>query len=141
MCAASVAGCGPFCPACAARDVSVFAASGKGRLYSYVIHHRPVPGFTPPYAIAVVELVTMLSVVLRVPKLFNLRMDPFERADATSNTYYDWMLDNVYLILAATFVTTQFLETFKEFPPAQAAASFTIDQAVEKLQTALAEGQ
>src|SRR5712692_10968262 len=46
----------PFCPACAARDVGVFAASGKGRLYSYVIHHRPVPGFTPPYAIAVVEL-------------------------------------------------------------------------------------
>src|SRR5467141_3242622 len=46
----------PFCPACAGREVSVFAASGKGRLYSYVIHHRPVPGFTPPYAIAVVEL-------------------------------------------------------------------------------------
>jgi hypothetical protein len=46
----------PFCPACAARDVDVFTASGKGRLYSYVIHHRPVPGFTPPYAIAVVEL-------------------------------------------------------------------------------------
>jgi len=46
----------PFCPACAAREVSVFAASGMGRLYSYVIHHRPVPGFTPPYAIAVVEL-------------------------------------------------------------------------------------
>src|ERR1700747_3561905 len=46
----------PFCPACAARNVSVFAASGKGRLYSYVIHHRPVPGLTPPYAIAVVEL-------------------------------------------------------------------------------------
>ena len=40
----------------ASREVSVFRASGKGRLYSYVIHHRPVPGFTPPYAIAVVEL-------------------------------------------------------------------------------------
>jgi uncharacterized OB-fold protein len=46
----------PFCPTCGGRDVAVFAASGKGRLYSYVIHHRPVPGFTPPYAIAVVEL-------------------------------------------------------------------------------------
>src|SRR6201992_1191499 len=46
----------PFCPACASRKVSVFKASGKGKLYSYVIHHRPVPGFTPPYAIAVVEL-------------------------------------------------------------------------------------
>lgn len=46
----------PFCPACASREVSVFKASGKAKLYSYVIHHRPVPGFTPPYAIAVVEL-------------------------------------------------------------------------------------
>ena len=39
---------------------------------------------------------------LRVPKLFNLRTDPFERADVTSNTYYDWFLDNAYLVLAAT---------------------------------------
>jgi uncharacterized OB-fold protein len=47
----------PFCPACASRKVSIFKASGKGRLYSYVINHRPAaPGFTPPYAIAVVEL-------------------------------------------------------------------------------------
>jgi uncharacterized OB-fold protein len=46
----------PFCPGCASRAVSIVKASGKARLYSYVIHHRPVPGFTPPYAIAVVEL-------------------------------------------------------------------------------------
>ena len=47
----------PFCPSCASRKVSVFKASGKGTLYSYVINHRPAaPGFTPPYAIAVVEL-------------------------------------------------------------------------------------
>ncbi|MBN8873576.1 MAG: Zn-ribbon domain-containing OB-fold protein [Rhodospirillales bacterium] len=46
----------PFCPGCASRQVSVFKASGKGVLYSYVIHHRPVPGFKPPYAIAVVQL-------------------------------------------------------------------------------------
>ena len=46
----------PFCPVCASRKVSVTKASGKGALYSYVIHHRPVPGFTPPYAIAVVQL-------------------------------------------------------------------------------------
>jgi uncharacterized OB-fold protein len=46
----------PFCPACASRQVSAFAASGRGVLWSYVIHHRPVPGFTPPYAIAVVQL-------------------------------------------------------------------------------------
>jgi uncharacterized OB-fold protein len=47
----------PFCPKCASRKVSVKQASGKGTLYSYVINHRPAaPGFTPPYAIAVVEL-------------------------------------------------------------------------------------
>jgi uncharacterized protein len=46
----------PFCPGCASRKVSVSKASGKAILWSYVIHHRPVPGFTPPYAIAVVQL-------------------------------------------------------------------------------------
>ena len=77
-----------------------------------------------------------------MPKLFNLRTDPFERADVTSNTYYDWMLDNVYLVArrAATLVA-QFLATFEEFPPRQKAASFTIDQVVEKLEAALTSGQ
>ena len=46
----------PFCPKCASRSVAVVKASGKAKLFSYVIHHRPAPGFTPPYAIAVVEL-------------------------------------------------------------------------------------
>jgi arylsulfatase A-like enzyme len=80
-------------------------------------------------------------VALRVPKLFNLRTDPFERADITSNTYYDYIVDNDYIILAATAIVTQFLETFREFPPAQMPASFTIDQAVEKLHAALTSGR
>ena len=46
----------PFCPACASREVAVFRASGRAQLHSYVISHRPAPGFTPPYSIAVVEL-------------------------------------------------------------------------------------
>ena len=46
----------PFSPYTGTRNVEVFEASGRASLYSYVIHHRPVPGFTPPYAIAVVEL-------------------------------------------------------------------------------------
>lgn len=46
----------PFCPQCSSRNVAIVAASGKASLHSYVIHHRKVPGFTPPYAIAVVEL-------------------------------------------------------------------------------------
>jgi arylsulfatase A-like enzyme len=80
-------------------------------------------------------------VALRVPKLFNLRTDPFERADITSNSYYDWFIDNDYIALAATAVMTQFLSTFKEFPPRQRAASFTIDQVVEKLENALTSGR
>ena len=46
----------PFCPECACREVAIVAASGRATLYSYVISHRPAPGFEPPYAIAVVEL-------------------------------------------------------------------------------------
>ncbi len=47
----------PFCPGCGTRDVEIFRASGRGRLYSYVISHRAAPGFEAPYSIAVVELV------------------------------------------------------------------------------------
>jgi arylsulfatase A-like enzyme len=54
---------------------------------------------------------------LRVPKLFNLRTDPFERADLTSNTYYDWFMWKGYMIMAAQGLVGQFLETFKAFPP------------------------
>jgi arylsulfatase len=72
-------------------------------------------------------------VPLRVPKLFNLRLDPFERADITSNTYYDWLLSHDFIILAAQTVLMPFLESFKEFPPRQKPASFTIDQALEKM--------
>jgi arylsulfatase len=79
-------------------------------------------------------------VALRVPKIFNLRTDPFERADITSNTYWDWFFENDYLALAATQLVSQFLETFKEFPPRQKAASFTIDQVVEKLEAAMTAG-
>jgi arylsulfatase len=79
-------------------------------------------------------------VSLRLPKLFNLRTDPYERADITSNTYYDWTIERAYIIFAATMVVTQFLDTFKDFPPVQAAPSFTIDQAVEKMHEAIAGG-
>ncbi|HEY5846930.1 MAG TPA: arylsulfatase [Microlunatus sp.] len=79
-------------------------------------------------------------VALRVPKLFNLRTDPFERADVTSNSYYDWFIDNPYIVLAANFVMAQFLESFREFPPRQEAASFTIDQAMRKLEAAITSG-
>jgi len=71
--------------------------------------------------------------VLRCPKFFNLRTDPFERADITSNTYWDWYLHKAYMLLAAQAIVGEFMQTFKEFPPRQKAASFTIDQASNKL--------
>jgi arylsulfatase len=74
---------------------------------------------------------------LRVPKLFNLRTDPFERADVTSNTYFDWFFDHDFIALAATTLVSQFLDTFHDFPPRQKAASFTIDQVVGKLERSL----
>ena len=76
---------------------------------------------------------------LRVPKLFNLRTDPYERADITSNTYWHYMLDRAFLVIYGQALVTQYLETFKEFPPRQEAASFTINQAVERLNEYLAD--
>jgi arylsulfatase A-like enzyme len=71
---------------------------------------------------------------LRVPLIFNLRRDPYERSQLTSNTYYDWMIDRVYLLVPAQAYVGNFLETFKEYPPRQKAASFSLDQVMEKLQ-------
>ena len=70
---------------------------------------------------------------LRVPKIFNLRTDSYERTDQTSNTYYDWLLDHAFLLVPALGVVADFLAMFKKFPPRQKAASFTVDQVMDKL--------
>jgi len=72
-------------------------------------------------------------VPLRLPKIFNLRTDPYERADITSNTYYDWMIDRAYMLVPAQSLVGEFLATFKQFPPRQKAASFSVDQVMEKM--------
>ena len=74
-------------------------------------------------------------VPLRVPLIENLRRDPYERAEITSNTYYDWMLDRAFLLVPAQAYVAQFLGSFKEFPPRQKAASFSLDQVMEKMQS------
>ena len=74
---------------------------------------------------------------LRLPKLFDLRADPYERADITSNTYYDWYISNAGVIYGLLAGTEEFLKTFKDFPPRQRASSFSIDQAVEKMRKGL----
>ena len=73
---------------------------------------------------------------LRVPKLFNLRTDPYEKADQTSNTYYDWMLDHIYLFVPAQAYVASMLQTLVEFPQRQKSASFSMDQVMAKLQDA-----
>ena len=72
---------------------------------------------------------------LRVPLIFNLRRDPYERAYFTSNTYYDWMIDRIFLLVPAQAFVADFLATFKEFPPRQTPASFSIDQVLEKMKS------
>jgi arylsulfatase len=71
---------------------------------------------------------------LRVPKIFNLRTDPYERADITSNTYYDWLLDHVYALVPAQAYVAQFLTSFKEYPQRQKAASFNLDDVMKSMQ-------
>jgi arylsulfatase A-like enzyme len=77
---------------------------------------------------------------LRMPKVFNLRTDPYERADITSNTYYDWVIHHMYFLFAAQSLAAKFAESFKEFPPAQKPGSFTIDDALAKMSEAIAGG-
>jgi len=72
-------------------------------------------------------------VPLRIPKVYNLRTDPYERADITSNSYYEWFLYHDYIALAASVILVPFLETFKEFPPRQKPGSFSLDQALQRM--------
>ena len=72
-------------------------------------------------------------VPLRVPLLFNLRRDPYERAQLTSNTYDDWFLDRPYLLVPAQDYVAGFLKTFRDYPPRQKAASFSLDKVMDAL--------
>ena len=73
---------------------------------------------------------------LRLPKIFNLRTDPYEFADITSNTYWDWVIHNAYFIYLAQAAAGKFAETFKEFPPVQKPNTFTVDDAIAKMSEA-----
>jgi arylsulfatase A-like enzyme len=71
---------------------------------------------------------------LRIPLMFNLRRDPYERSYRTSNTYYDWLLEHSFMLVPAQRYVANFLQSFQEFPPRQEAASFNLDQVMEKLE-------
>jgi len=71
---------------------------------------------------------------LRLPLMFNLRLDPYERAQITSNTYYDWLFSHAFLLVPAHEYVGKFLATFKDYPQRQKAASFNLDDVMKKLQ-------
>ena len=75
-------------------------------------------------------------ITLRVPKIFNLRTDPFERADENSNTYFDWMISHAYIMYMMQAIVAQQIENFKKFPPRQKPASFNLDAVLRTLEDA-----
>ncbi|RFB84929.1 arylsulfatase [Rhizobium leguminosarum bv. trifolii] len=79
-------------------------------------------------------------VPLRLPKLFNLRSDPFETADHEGMDYERWRVEHLFVVVPAQAYVAKFLETFKEYPPRQKPGSFSIDQVMEHMQSAAAGG-
>ena len=73
-------------------------------------------------------------VELRTPKIFNLRTDPFERADETSNSYFDWMISKAWILIPAQQYVAKMLTTLAEFPARQEPASFSVDKVLAKLE-------
>jgi hypothetical protein len=73
-------------------------------------------------------------VKLRIPKMFNLRRDPFERADDNSNTYWDWYFDHIFVIYQMQSVIASMVPDFAKFPPRHKAASFNLDSVLEQLE-------
>ena len=80
-------------------------------------------------------------VPLRLPKIFNLRTDPFEEADHVAMNYNKWRIDRLFLLVPAQEYVGKFLATFKEFPPSQKAGSFSLDQVLETLVSAQTGGK
>jgi arylsulfatase len=90
-----------------------------------MLNHRSSRAFFP-----------LISGEILRPSHNNLRTDPYERADITSNTYYDWLLDHAFLLVPAQDYVGQFLATFKDYPQRQKAASFNVDEVLAELKVA-----
>jgi arylsulfatase A-like enzyme len=74
---------------------------------------------------------------LRVPLLFNLRRDPFERAQHNANTYDDWFLDRVFVIVPLQGLAAKFLQTMNDYPPSQEPGSFNLTKIEKQLKSAI----
>ena len=72
--------------------------------------------------------------------MFNLRRDPFERADENSNTYWDWIFDHAFLIYGSQALVAQQIQSFKNFPPRQKPASFNLDRVLDQMKEASGGG-
>ncbi|MGB5565856.1 MAG: arylsulfatase [Acidimicrobiia bacterium] len=79
-------------------------------------------------------------VALRMPKIFNLRRDPFERADENANVYWDWMLDHVFVMYPMQALAAEQLQSFREFPPRQKPAAFNLDSILASMADASGGG-
>ncbi|MDX2380890.1 MAG: sulfatase-like hydrolase/transferase, partial [Acidimicrobiia bacterium] len=79
-------------------------------------------------------------VQLRLPKIFNLRRDPFERADENSNGYWDWVLEHIFVTYPMQALAAEQLQSFKDFPPRQKPGSFNLDRVMEQMTDAGGSG-
>jgi len=75
-------------------------------------------------------------VPLRLPKIFNLRRDPFERADENANIYWDWVLDHIFVMYPMQALAAEQIQSFAEFPPRQKPAAFNLDSVLEQMDDA-----
>jgi arylsulfatase len=80
-------------------------------------------------------------VSLRVPKIFNLRRDPFERADENSNTYWDFVLNHAFVLVPVQSLVAEQIKSFNDFPPRQKPSSFNLDRVLEQLQEGAANSR
>ena len=80
-------------------------------------------------------------VPLRMPRIFNVRSDPFEIADHVAMDYFHWMADRAFLLVPAQEYVGKYLATFKEFPPSQKVGSFSLDRVLESLSSGLTGGK
>ncbi|HEY5473362.1 MAG TPA: hypothetical protein VIK32_09250 [Candidatus Limnocylindrales bacterium] len=109
--------------------------SSHGRTPSFSVNWKLI--FSEQRVIGTLQVWAEPFTELRVPMIFNLRTDPHERADHTSNTYWDWMLDHGFLLVPAQALVAQMAATFLEFPLTQKPATFGITQALAKTRAGL----
>lgn len=78
---------------------------------------------------------------LRLPLLFNLRRDPFEKSQHNSNTYHDWMIDRAFVLVPLQGVASRFLMTLKDFPPSQKPGDWSLDSLERQIKGMTIDGQ